>query len=126
MRWWLPAIGVALLGCGDTASGLGAGETCIRTAQCDDGLACVAGRCSSDLTGLEGGGGTVPSLDAGQPVDAGPPPDGAPPIDSGPPPVTDAGPPPPDSGPPPMMDSGPPPMTDSGPEMTDAGTDDAG
>ncbi len=126
----------AVLGsCGDAGTGLGAGESCVRTAQCGDGLACVAGVCSRDVGALAeagmvpdaGGDGAVVDmdggdLDAGPGVDSGPPPtdSGPPPADSGPP---DSGPPdsgPPDSGPP---DSGPP---DSGSTDPDAGTDDAG
>ena len=126
---------IALFAACDGSSGAAAGESCFRTAQCEDGLACVAGRCSTDVTGL--GGGMVPSLDAGQvivPGDAGPRPDGGPlpdagptpdtgtpPADSGPPPPVDSGPPPPvDSGPPPPVDSGPPPPMDAG-TMGDAG-----
>lgn len=103
-------------GCGDDGSGAGPGESCFRTAQCADGLACVAGQCSSDVTGI-GEGGVVPPFDAGpmlMPRDAGPRPDGGPIPDSGPPPMIDAG---TDAGTT-EMDAGPP---DAGP--MDAGLD---
>lgn len=123
---------LVLAGCARETGFAGPGERCVRSTECMAGLACVAGQCSTDLSGI--GGGTLPPrpMDAGSPPDAGPMMDagamdagfdsGAPPVpDSGPPPVPDSGPPPmPDSGPPPMPDagppdSGPPPMPDSGP-----------
>jgi hypothetical protein len=137
MRWWAALSGLLLLvGCGDTSLGA-QGDVCVRASQCEPGLACVAGMCTSDLSGLEGG--VVPNRDSGQmgmdsgpPADSGPMPDTGPtpdsgptpmdsgpaPVDSGPPPV-DSGPPPVDSGPPPV-DSGPPPV-DSGPPPVDSG-----
>ena len=115
---------LAALGCSDAGSDLGAGETCIRTAQCANGLACVEGRCSTDVGEL-GERGTVPDagtavdgammvvdgggVDAGMAFDAG----GV--VDSGPVEM-DAG--PPDAGPT-VTDAG----TDAGPTVTDAGTD---
>lgn len=118
--------------CSGSDSNLGAGEACVRTSQCGDGLACVAGRCASDVGEL-GENGTVPDagadvdgevvvpdggeLDAGAPMDAGR-------VDSGPVEM-DAGPPDTDAGPP-DTDAGPPEM-DAGPPETDAGADpDAG
>ena len=110
----------ALTGC-NAATLQPNGGPCVRASQCMPGLACVLGRCTSDLTGLEGG--TVPSMDAGDVmVDAG---DDAGDVDAGDVPMVDAGPPPMvDGGPPPMMDAGPPPMMDAGPPpMMDAGFD---
>lgn len=108
------------LGCSDAGSDLGPGETCARTAQCGDGLACVEGRCSGDLGGI---GGMVP--DAGAAMDGavmvvdgavdGAMPDAGAAMDSGPV-AMDAG--PPDAGPG-ETDAG----TDAGPAPTDAGTD---
>jgi hypothetical protein len=119
---------VLLAGCGREVGFANEGEGCVRSTECMAGLACVAGRCSADLSGLEGG--TLPP----RPVDAGPTPDAGPGVDAGPgmdagmdagAPPPDAGPRdsgPPDSGPPPMPDSGPPPMPDGGPPPTpDAG-----
>jgi len=121
---------VLLAGCGREVGFAGDGESCVRSTECMAGLACVAGRCSADLSGLEGG--TLPPrpVDAGPMPDAGPGMDAGPGVDAGPgmdagPPPPDAGPRdsgPPDSGPPPMPDSGPPPMPDGGPPPTpDAG-----
>lgn len=127
---------LALLGCAREVGFADEGEGCVRSTECQAGLACVAGRCSSDLSGLEGG--TLPPrpMDAGPRVDAGPmdsgspmdsgPRDSGPPVDSGPPPPDsgprDSGPPPVDAGPP---DSGPPPV-DAGPPPVDAGPPDSG
>jgi len=142
------ALVMALGGCGEAAL-MPSGGSCVRAAQCQPGLVCVVGQCTSDLSGLEGG--VVPSMDAGVvavdagevdagegvdagEVDAGPiGVDGGPPMmrDAGPGGV-DAGPPGTDAGPPVMMDagtdSGPPPMMDAGtdsgpPPMPDAGSD---
>jgi hypothetical protein len=122
---WSAAVGLLLAaGCGEAALG-GQGDVCVRASQCEPGLACVAGTCSADLSGLEGG--VVPSrdaggmaMDAGAPLDAGPAPvDAGPTPDTGPAPMEDAGPTPVDSGPAPV-DSGPAP-TDSGPAPMDAG-----
>jgi len=115
-------------GCSGPASDRAAGESCFRTSECADGLACVSGQCTTDLGLLLEAG--MPALlpdsampDAGPVVvrDAGGM-DAGPPRDSGPPPPRDSGPPPPrDSGPPPPMDSGPPPPADSGPPPMDSG-----
>ena len=109
-------------GCSELAENGGEGAGCVRSSQCQDGLACVpvapdAGRrqCSADLGGLMG---EVPELDAGV-AEAGPAPDGA---------ATDAGPVGMDSGPmgtdsgPGGMDAGPT-GTDSGPAPSDAAAD---
>ncbi|MCB9596172.1 MAG: hypothetical protein H6719_25845 [Sandaracinaceae bacterium] len=140
------AVAAALAGC-EAAPLQPNGGSCVRASECQPGLGCVLGRCTNDLSGLEGG--VVPSMDAGNmevdagddagdvpEVDAGPPP---PPMDAGPggtdagpPPMVDAGPGGTDAGPPPMMDAGfdagPPPMPDAGfdagpPPMPDAGFD---
>jgi len=113
---------LAALGCSDAGSDLGAGETCVRTAQCANGLACVEGRCTTDVGGI---GGTVP--DAGAAMDGavmrldgavdGAMPDAGPGVDSGPVDM-DAGSPDPDAGPT-VTDAG----TDAGPTVTDAGPD---
>jgi hypothetical protein len=139
VRWSVALAVLALVGCARETGFASGGEPCVRSTECQAGLACVAGQCTTDLSGLEGGtlpphpmdagpgidsgpgmdaGPGVdagPGIDAGPGMDAGPPPrdSGPPPRDSGPPPV-DSGPPPVDSGPPPV-DSGPPPMPDSGP-----------
>ncbi|MDQ3036374.1 MAG: hypothetical protein M3Y87_28510 [Myxococcota bacterium] len=125
----------AIAGCGGTPSNLGAGEACVRSAQCAPGLACNMGMCTNDLSGF--GTGVVPSGDAGVvevdaaaddggvvEIDAGPPVDtdaGTTPVDAGPPEM-DAGPPEMDAGPP-ETDAGPP-ETDAGPPETDAGPTD--
>lgn len=57
--------------CGSTPTSLAAGEPCFRTVECADGLACVAGYCSADLTDIVNGG-VVPV-----PPEAGVLPDGA-------------------------------------------------
>lgn len=123
-RYLLAAL--VLVGCAREVGVAGPGERCVRSTECQPGLACVAGACSGDTSGLEGG--TLPParVDAGPPPDGGPPPDdGGPPMDAGPPPV-DAGPPPVDSGPlpldggPPPLDAGPPPV-DAGPPPVDSG-----
>ena len=130
----------AALGCSEGAALRGPGESCLRSIECNPGLACVANRCGTDLGGLaeagmvpmmpmdagpiDAGPDVGPGVDAGPGVDSGPPP---PPMDSGPPPPVDSGPPPVDSGPPPVdsgpppVDSGPPPGMDSGPGV-DSGT----
>ncbi len=125
MRWSWPLAMLALLGCARETGFAANGESCVRSTECQAGLACVAGQCTSDLAGLEGG--TLPPIpvdagprvDAGMDasVDAGPPPPDAGPRDGGPGPI-DSGPRPMDSGPPPMPDSGPPPTPDSGPPPT--------
>lgn len=117
LPWLLLAV---LAGCTREVGFAGDGESCVRSTECMAGLACVGGRCSADLSGLEGG--TLPPrpMDAGPAVDAGGGMDAGPGVDAGP--GMDAGPPPPDSGPPPTPDSGPPPTPDSGPPPTpDAG-----
>ncbi len=123
---------IALAGC-NTTELQPSGGACFRASQCMPGLVCVMGRCTADLSGLEGG--TVPSMDAGEvmidagemidagDVDAG----DVPMVDAGPPPMVDSGPPPMvDSGPPPMMDAGPPPMMDAGFDAGPPPTPDAG
>lgn len=129
LRWVVPFVLLALAGCAREVGNAGPGESCVRAAQCQAGLACVGGQCTSDLSGLEGGVVPVPPMDAGPPPDAGPPVDAGPMADSGPPPMVDSGPPPPDSGTPPAdagRDAGPPPVDagrDSGPPPVDAGRD---
>ncbi|RLB53208.1 MAG: hypothetical protein DRJ42_12600 [Deltaproteobacteria bacterium] len=112
---------LALSGCSNEVGLAGAGEACVRTAQCDRtlGLACVGGFCSTDLGPL-GEAGVLPAIDAGPVMDAIVPADtGVPPVDSGTPPA-DSGTPPVDSGTPPA-DSGTPPA-DSGTPPADSGT----
>src|SRR5688500_9193380 len=55
-------------GCGGVPTGRGAGEPCVRSAQCEPRLVCSMGMCTADLTGL-GGMPPVRPMDAG-PVDA--------------------------------------------------------
>src|SRR5688500_10533206 len=109
----------ALFGCSKNTALRGPGESCLRSIECDLGLACVANRCGMDLTGLAEAGMVPPipmdaaPIDAGPDapgIDTGPPVDSGPMPDTGPPPMMDAGPPMPDTGPPPMMDAGPPPV----------------
>ncbi|MGF1466319.1 MAG: hypothetical protein ACFCGT_09305 [Sandaracinaceae bacterium] len=117
-------------GCGVDAP-LGQGETCFRAAQCAAGLACVAGMCTTDLSGLEGGVPRVPA-DGGQRLDMGEDRDLGVAVDAGPDLGLDAGTVPVDEGPPPV-DEGPrrdegappvdegPPALDQGPAAVDAG-----
>lgn len=86
-----------LAGCARETGTLGNGESCVRSVQCQAGLACVSGICTNDLSGLEGG--TLPprEMDAGM-IDAG---------------MIDAG---------PMIDAG---RVDAG-RLPDAGMIDAG
>ncbi|MBO6937923.1 MAG: hypothetical protein JJ863_23340 [Deltaproteobacteria bacterium] len=95
--------------CGGGETGLGPGETCVRSFECAPGLACVLGTCSSDPTMI---GGTVP--DGGIDVDLGPQPDMGEPPDMGPQP--DLGP-PPDLGPEPDMFTPEPDMFTPEPDM---------
>jgi len=98
-----------------------AGASCNGSAECQGGLVCVAFRCTSDLSQIEGG--TVPMLE-----DAGEPPDGGEAIDAGDG-MVDAGDGMADAGPMVEMDAGPggvdagPGMMDAGPPMVDAGFD---
>jgi hypothetical protein len=107
------------------------GGTCALATDCEEGLVCIDGQCSSDLSliqstetegGTEGGGmgtmmtpppgdGSTPTSDATMSTEAG----GSTPPDSGSPPH-DSGSPPHESGTTPPMDSGsgnPPPDSDS-------------
>src|SRR5687767_895965 len=96
-----------LLGCSSGGSLRPAGDSCLRSSECEPGLACVANRCTTDLGGLAEAG-MVPMRDTG-------PPDGAlldAAMDTGMPPA-DTGPPPVDTGPPPPVDAGPPPPMDA-------------
>ena len=92
----------------------------MRASECGPGLACVAGMCTADLSGLVEAGAPPPGDTGPAPIDedaqvdvdtgpgdfdAGPDFDSGPDIDSGPAPV-DSGPAPVDSGPAPV-DSGP-------------------
>lgn len=107
-RPWLGLAFLALVGgCAREFGVAERGERCVRSTECVIGLACVADRCTDDLSGLEGG--TLPPV----PVDAGPEPDAGPELDAGP--GVDAG---PDAGP---MDAG---SLDAG--RPDAGRPDAG
>ncbi|HEY8432656.1 MAG TPA: hypothetical protein VIL20_30000 [Sandaracinaceae bacterium] len=107
---WLSLSLVWASGCARETGYAAAGESCVRSVQCQAGLACVGGVCTTDLSGLEGGVVPMPPVDAAMMIDAG--------MDAATPPDAAS---PPDSGPPPMPDSGPPPMPDSGPPPDDAG-----
>lgn len=81
--WWLTVFLGSIAGC--TAKPAGAGESCTRSSQCKVGLACIEGRCSSDLDALQNQS-MVPMLmpeapgeEPEQPPGAGEP--GAPPAD---------------------------------------------
>ena len=118
------------------------GSTCDRAGDCADGLFCVQGACSDDLSKVDGGsvptlldsGTDAPAADApaetppgdAVPVDTTPGPDTGTPTDTTPPPTdttppTDTKPPPTDTAPPP--DTTPPP-TDTAPPPTDTATAD--
>lgn len=92
---------VGAFGCSAYQTGLGPGAACVRSAQCQGGLVCNMGMCTSDLAGF--GMGMPPVLPDGGPPDALVDPDAAPPeMDAGPPidaamPPLDAPMPPPDS-----------------------------
>lgn len=105
-RVHLLALALLAGSCGEADANLGMGEPCVRTIQCGDGLACVGGVCTNDVSAI-GDPGAMPGTDGGSPPedDAGPATDAGPGIDSGP-----------------LPDSGPPP--DAGPE--DAGFDAGG
>src|SRR5689334_1658006 len=117
LRLAVPLGALLVVGCSSGTSLRGPGESCLRSAECDPGLACVANRCGTDLGGLAEAGMVPPMMDAGgdastdaammMMIDAGPAVDAGPMPDAGPPPMMDAG-------PPPMMDAGPPPMMDAG------------
>ncbi|MCS6799395.1 MAG: hypothetical protein NZ898_12865 [Myxococcota bacterium] len=55
---------LGLCACEGPSSGLAEGATCVRTSQCARGLACVRGRCSSDLGPLAEAG-VLPPIDTG-------------------------------------------------------------
>jgi hypothetical protein len=50
---------IALAGCNRDA--VGSGDSCTRSSECEKGLACVEGKCSSNLNGIANAG-TVPML----------------------------------------------------------------
>ncbi len=115
------------IACGDASARGGPGESCLRTSQCDivQGLACIAGMCTTDLGALAEAGMVPPMMDGGAPVDA--PMADAPGVDGGPmgmdggPMGTDGGPMGTDGGP--MGTDGGPMGTDGGPMGTDGGPD---
>jgi hypothetical protein len=57
-------------GCSTVRTNQPAGAACVRSAECEPGLACVANMCSNDLSSLAEAG-TLPPLDLGSPVDGG-------------------------------------------------------
>lgn len=99
---WIAALlaGLAAAGCTGVPTGLGPGAACVRSAQCQGGLVCNMGMCTSDLGGFGTGMPPMRPFDAG-PVDAqvddaeidapdldsGPPEDTGPPVDAPMPPV---------------------------------------
>jgi len=85
--------GSALLnaGCVGVPTGLGAGEPCVRSAQCQPSLVCSMGMCTADLTGLGmppvrpmDGGPVDAQVDPDAEVDGGIDMDAGPEVDSGP------------------------------------------
>jgi hypothetical protein len=69
------ACAVSLIGCPGSADPAGAGEACFRALDCQDGLVCIEGRCTADITPIvpgapapAGGGDPDPDPEA----DAGP------------------------------------------------------
>jgi hypothetical protein len=70
----LAVVAAAVLGCAGSKAPSGPNVACFRANDCQDGLVCVEGRCTDDLTpivpegaGVAGAGGSeaTPSPDAG-------------------------------------------------------------